>query len=149
MVKCPMDKTKGSECNQEQTSGQIIDVPKKNRFYSLKYRGYQEDSPNVVTGMLKVFSINVYALLDPNATLCFVTPLVSMKFDVILDVLVEPFSISTTVGDSIFSRRVYESCPILFSNSVTMVDFVILDMLDFDVISGMDWLNACFATIDC
>ena len=22
-------------------------------------------------------------------------------------------------------------------------------MLDFDVILGMDWLNACFASIDC
>ena len=30
-----------------------------------------------------------------------------------------------------------------------MVDLVKLDMLDFDVILGMDWLHACFASIDC
>lgn len=30
-----------------------------------------------------------------------------------------------------------------------MVEFVKLDMLDFDVILGMDWLDAFFASIDC
>ena len=33
-------------------------------------------------GLLKVFSIDVYALLDPGATLSFVTPLVDKKFDI-------------------------------------------------------------------
>lgn len=36
----------------------------------------QEESPDIVTGMLQVFYINVYALLDRGATLSFVTPLV-------------------------------------------------------------------------
>ena len=30
-----------------------------------------------------------------------------------------------------------------------MVDLVEHDMVDFDFILGMDWLNSCFATIDC
>ena len=47
--------------------------------------------PDVVTIMLQVFSINVYALLYPCATLSFLTPLVAMKFDMFPDVLVEPF----------------------------------------------------------
>nr|XP_010321207.1 uncharacterized protein LOC104647482 [Solanum lycopersicum] len=94
---CPMDKTQGRESNQFQTSGLNFDAPKKNRFYALKSRGYQEHYIDVVTGMLQVFSINVYALIDPRATLPFVTPLVVIKFDVLPDILVEPFSISTPV----------------------------------------------------
>ena len=35
----------------------------------------------MVTDMLQVFLIDVYALLDPGATLYFVTPLVATKFD--------------------------------------------------------------------
>ena len=31
---------------------------------------------------------------------------------------------------------------------VSYVDLVLLDMLDFDIILGMDWLHACFASID-
>jgi len=31
----------------------------------------------------------------------------------------------------------------------TMADLVELDMVDFDVILGMDWLHACYASVDC
>ena len=42
----------------------------------------------MVTGMLKVFSIDVYNLLDLSANLSFVTPLIAKKFDILLDVLI-------------------------------------------------------------
>ena len=48
-------------------------------FYALHSRGVQDTSPNVVTNMFKVFSIDVYALLDIGFTLSFVTPLVAKK----------------------------------------------------------------------
>ena len=32
---------------------------------------------------------------------------------------------------------------------VTRVDLVDLDMLEFDVILGIDWLHSCFTSIDC
>ena len=99
--------------------------------------------------MLQVFSINIYALLDPGVTFSFVTPLEATKFDVLPDVLVEPFSVSTLVGDSVVAKRVYKSYPILLSNRITLVDLVELDMLYFDVILGTNWLHACFASIDC
>ena len=44
--------------------------------------GEKENSPNVVTGMLKVFSIDSYALLDPCDTLSFVTLVVAKKFEI-------------------------------------------------------------------
>ena len=37
----------------------------------------------------------------------------------------------------------------MLPNRVSYVDLVELDMLDFDVILGMDWLHACCASIDC
>ena len=56
---------------------------------------------------------------------------------------------STPVGESIVAKRVYRNCPIMLPNRVSYVDLVELDMLDFDIILGMDWLHACFASIDC
>ena len=72
---------KGS--SQAQASGSS-DSP-KNRFYALRSRGEQETSPDVVTSMLKVFSLDVYALLDPDTTLSFVALLVAKKFDILPD----------------------------------------------------------------
>ena len=43
----------------------------------------------------------------------------------------------------------FRSCPISLSNRVTWMDLVELDMVDFDVILGIDWLHSCFASIDC
>ena len=45
--------------------------------------------------MLQVFSINDYGLHDLGACLYLVTPLVDMKFDVLPDVLIEPFLVIT------------------------------------------------------
>ena len=49
--------------------GSSSEAPKRNRFYALKSMSEQEISPDIVTGMLQVLSINFYALLDPGATL--------------------------------------------------------------------------------
>ena len=107
--------------------------------------GEQEISPNVVTGMLRVFTINVYAKLDSGATLSFFTPLVSKKFDILLNIVHQPFIVSTPVGESVVAKRVYRNCSIMLPNRVSYIDLVELDMQDFNIILGMDWLHACFA----
>ncbi|WMV37431.1 hypothetical protein MTR67_030816 [Solanum verrucosum] len=56
--------------------------------------------------MLKVFHLDFYALLDPGDTLSFVMPYVAMRFDIFPDVLIEPFSISTPIGESIVTTGV-------------------------------------------
>ena len=75
-----------------------------------------------MTSMLKVFSIDVYDLLDLSATLSFVTPLVSKKFDILPDILNEPFILSTSVGESVVAKRVYRNFPIMLPNRVSYVD---------------------------
>ena len=75
MRDCPNLKSQDKGSGQAQASGSS-DGPKKNHFYALHSRGEQETSLDIVTSMLKVFSLDVYALLDPGATLTFVTPLV-------------------------------------------------------------------------
>lgn len=98
--------------------------------------------------MLKVFSINVYALLDHSSILSFVTPLVATKFDVLPDVFYEHFYVSTPSGDSVHLERAYRSGLVSFPNRVTFVDLLELDMLDFDVILLMDLLHSCFSSIN-
>ena len=67
----------------------------------------------MVTATLHVFSFHVYALLDLGSTLYFVTPLVASKFDLLPEILHEPFLVSTPIGDIIRAERVYRDCSIL------------------------------------
>ena len=94
--------------SQEKGSGQASysnESPKKNHFYALRTRGEKETSYDVVICMLKVFSIDVYALLDPCTTLSFVTSLVAKKFDILPNILHKPFIVSTSVGKSVVEKR--------------------------------------------
>ena len=86
--------------------------------------------------MLQVFSINVYALLDPGATFYFVNPFLAMIFYILPYVFHEAFSVSTPLGECVLVKRVYRGYTISLPNRVTLVDLVKLDMLDFDVILG-------------
>ena len=56
---------------------------------------------------------------------------------------------STPVGELVMAKRVYKNCPIMLSKRVSNVDLVDIDMYDFDIILGMDWLHACSACIHC
>ncbi|XP_070010212.1 uncharacterized protein [Nicotiana sylvestris] len=56
-----------------------------------------EASPDVVTGIQAVRTHNVYALIDPGFTLSYVTPFVSMGFDIEPNQVHEPFLVSTPV----------------------------------------------------
>ena len=55
---------KGQDKKSKQASSSNVDASKKNIFYALRSRGEQQSSPDVLTGMLQVFFINVYSLLD-------------------------------------------------------------------------------------
>ncbi|XP_070015952.1 uncharacterized protein [Nicotiana sylvestris] len=65
------------------------------------------------------------------------------------DSLSIPISVSTPVGDSIMVDRVQRSCTVVIGGLETRVDLFLLDMVDFDVILGMDWLSPYHAVVDC
>ena len=99
--------------------------------------------------MLKSFTLDMYALLDPGANLSFVTPLVDKNFDALADILHESFPVSTPVSESVVAKRVYLNFHISLPNRVSYVDLVELDMIHFYITLGMDWSHAYFSSINC
>lgn len=53
------------------------------------------------------------------------------------------------VGDTIIVNRVYRSCVETIGGLKTRVDLLLLCMVDFDMILGMDLLSLCCAISDC
>ena len=99
--------------------------------------------------MLYIFQFDVYALLDPGSSFSYVTPLITVNFEMRLEIIPEPILVSTLVGDSIVAQKVYKKCPVIVLHRVLLADLIELDMVDFDVILGMDWLYSSYASIDC
>lgn len=66
-----------------------------NGYANCMYAMDQEKLEDVLTGMLKVFTHYVYALLDLVATLPFVTLYISMRFEISPKSLFEPSGVST------------------------------------------------------
>ena len=93
--------------------------------------------------MLKILSIDVYALLNQGDTLSFVNPLAAKKFYIFPDILHELFIMSIPVGESVVVKRVYRYGPIMLLDRVSCVGLVELVILYFDVI--LVWINCMIA----
>ena len=53
----------------------------------------------MVTDILRVFFIDLYASFDMGATLSFVTTLIAKQFDIFPNILNEPFMVTTPEGE--------------------------------------------------
>ena len=56
---------------------------------------------------------------------------------------------STPVDELVIARQVSKNCPVTLSLKVTSADLVDIEIVDFDVILGMDKLHLCYASVDC
>ncbi|XP_070003070.1 uncharacterized protein [Nicotiana sylvestris] len=75
--------------------------------------------------------------------------IVLLESPIVLLSLCEPFEVSTPVGESVIARYIYKGCPVKVHLRLTVADLVELEMLDFDVIMGMVWLESCYAKVGC
>ncbi|KAK1560346.1 hypothetical protein Q3G72_025572 [Acer saccharum] len=106
-------------------------------------------SNDVVSGTLSLFCREATVLFDSGATHSFV----SCAFSTYANKPAEPLdlcmTIGTPTGDSMLVEQVFKSCLISVGGRDFLVDLLPLKMRDFDIILGMDWLAANYASIDC
>ncbi|XP_042415867.1 uncharacterized protein LOC122005028 [Zingiber officinale] len=58
-------------------------------------------------------------------------------------------AVSLPSGDILNISQEIKECPLEFKSQTLMVDLQVLDMLEFDIILGMDWLAKYYTTVDC
>lgn len=63
-------------------------------------------SLDIVTGIIKLFSRDVYCILDPGSTLSYMTPYVAIHFIFDPECILDLFFVPTLMGNSIVARRV-------------------------------------------
>ena len=63
--------------------------------------------------------------------------------------MVIPLSVAIPLSDSLDTDVFLPGCPVLIEGRELSADLVLLDVIDFDVILGIDWLSQHYATVDC
>ena len=102
-----------------------------------------------MAGTISVCFLDARVLLDPGATHSFVSPVFALKSGWQASRMAIPLSVATPLSDSLDSDVFLSNCPVLIEDREFPVDLVLLDVMDFNVILGMDWLSQHYATVDC
>ncbi|XP_049399682.1 uncharacterized protein LOC125863689 [Solanum stenotomum] len=111
-----------------------------NCLYAINSRQEQQDSPDVVTGMIRVFDFAVFSLLDSRVSLYFEILYVAMNFDVIpeqpSESVIEWSSSSADPRGCFFSYLEARNCqkqedsPDVVTSLIRVFDFAVFALLD-------------------
>ncbi|KAL0540220.1 hypothetical protein IC582_024453 [Cucumis melo] len=108
-----------------------------------------ERTGTVVTGTLPVLGHYALVLFDSGSSHSFISFAFVLHARLEVEPLHHVLSVSTPSGECMLSKEKVKACQIEIAGHVIEVTLLVLDMLDFDVILGMDWLAANHASIDC
>ena len=100
-------------------------------------------------GTFPVCTVSTRVLFNTGATHSFVSPYFVMQFVGQPTCLENPLCVSTPLDTSVEISTIYLSCGFLIGQRELLATLYVMDMLDFDVIPGMDWMSEHYATIDC
>ena len=103
----------------------------------------------VVASTLSMCSVEARVLFHPGASYSFVSPIFTSRIVWQPSRLLIPLSVSTPLSDELETDVFFSSCPVIVEGRELLADLVLLDVIDFDVILGMDWLVQHYAALDC
>ncbi|KAL0537629.1 hypothetical protein IC582_026612 [Cucumis melo] len=139
--RCPLRLTGNA---QNQGAG----APHQGRVFATN-KTEAERAGMVVTGTLPVLGHYALVLLDSGSSHSFISSAFVLHARLEVEPLHQVLSVSTPSGECMLSKEKVKACQIEIAGHVIEVTLLVLDMLDFDVILGMDWLAANDASIDC
>nr|GEY54587.1 hypothetical protein [Tanacetum cinerariifolium] len=102
-----------------------------------------------ITGTLFIYGHAVFVLFDTGATHSVISFVFASCVTTTPTLLDHVLCISTPMKDFVHIIHVYRDLPLQFDDKIRAINTLPLDMCEFDIILGMDWLTEHHATIDC
>ncbi|KAJ0848025.1 putative aspartic peptidase, active, aspartic peptidase domain superfamily [Helianthus annuus] len=130
------------------TRGAVVPPTTGGRVFSLT-AGEAANAPGTVSGSIYLGERDLYVLFDTGATHSIVSQLIARHLKITPSLLDQALVISTPMGNSSVITHIYKDCPLVIGNVIRIANLYPMQMGDFDVILGMDWLSTHRATIDC
>ena len=88
-------------------------------------------------------------LFDSSASHSFIDASCVNVLGLKVESLGKPLHVSSSLGTRVSGNMICRNCELEISRILLTVDLRVMDMSDFDVILGMDWLAANQVIIDC
>ncbi|KAL2250218.1 UNVERIFIED_CONTAM: Retrovirus-related Pol polyprotein from transposon [Sesamum indicum] len=130
------------------STGQSSQPQPQARVYAIT-KEQAPTTPEIITGSFSICDFSAYVLIDPRSTCSYI----SRDFASHVHAKIEPFGhdlhVSMPAGGSVLVNTVVRSCPIVVEGVTLYADLVVIDLREFDVILGMDWLASNHALMDC
>ncbi|XP_062075164.1 uncharacterized protein LOC133779189 [Humulus lupulus] len=107
-----------------------------------------EASTTVVSGQIFISGIDCHVLIDSGATHSFAAKRMVDRFNRTYEMHAKGFGTMLPIGEVVISRKWFRALSLRVDCRELFVDLIKLDVTDFDVILGMDWLVKYDATVD-
>ncbi|CAA0841269.1 Uncharacterized mitochondrial protein AtMg00860, partial [Striga hermonthica] len=108
-----------------------------------------EQHPGTMSGMLMINDNPVFALFDTGATHTFILRRCLDAIGVHVSTAVDPLEVSLASGRKIVTSARATDLSLSIGGRILSTDAYVLEMRDFDLILGMDWLTRFYADIRC
>ncbi|XP_078179644.1 uncharacterized protein LOC144573769 [Carex rostrata] len=104
---------------------------------------------DLITGTLFISSSPAYVLIDTGASHSFVSVSFVRTHEWATELRDCAMEVQTPLGKRVLVDRICKDRKVRIADRDLAVDLTVLDMSDFDVLLGLDWLAAHHAVVDC
>ena len=118
------------------------------RVYAVIQQAESADQP-VIQGTFLLSRLWAKVLFDSGASHSFIAASVVIELGLEVETLEKPLYVSSPLGIRARIGMICRGCELEISRTLLTVDLRIMDMSEFNVILGMDWLIAYRVVIDC
>ena len=98
-------------------------------------------NPDTVTGIMFVFGTLAHFLFDFGSSRSFVSSSFALHADRELSLFKSKLVVIIPLGELILRTSMFKGCEILVKGVMLKANLISLEMSNFDVIIGMDWLS--------
>ncbi|KAL0406326.1 UNVERIFIED_CONTAM: Transposon Tf2-12 polyprotein [Sesamum latifolium] len=106
-------------------------------------------APEVITGSFSIYSSSAHVLIDPGSNCSFISHDFASRVHASIEPLGHDLCVYMPTGGVILVNTVVRSCPIVVEGVTLYADLVVINLREFDVILGMNWLASNHALVDC
>ncbi|KAK4395973.1 hypothetical protein Sango_1751600 [Sesamum angolense] len=106
-------------------------------------------APEVITDSFSICGSSAHVLIDLGSTCSFISHDFTSCVHASIESLGHDLCVSMPAGGVILVNTVVRFCPVIVEGVTLYADLVVINLKEFDVILGLDWLSCEHVLVDC